>query len=195
MSRFLRLTLIGVATFIVCIAVFAPASLVRYLIKDGGPVALVGPTGTIWRGSGDLAIAGTPIGRVNWSFAPSMLLTGDLGFDVEVRGEQGRPHRARERVGKIGPRGVQRPVRHRPAVGHARALRHPPARHDRGRPRRPHGRLRGAAAADPRRTEMVRGRRRLPFVRSRSRRRAAAARRLHRLIFRSAGNIRVSSGR
>lgn len=88
MSRFLRLTLIGVATFIVCIAVFAPASLVRYLIKDGGPVALVGPTGTIWRGSGDLAIAGTPIGRVNWSFAPSMLLTGDLGFDVEVRGDK-----------------------------------------------------------------------------------------------------------
>jgi general secretion pathway protein N len=85
-SRYLRLTLIGVATFIVCIGVFAPASLVRYLLKDGGPVALVGPAGTIWRGAGDLAVGGTPIGRVNWSFAPAMLLTGDLGFDVEVRG-------------------------------------------------------------------------------------------------------------
>jgi hypothetical protein len=87
-SRLLRLTLIGVATFIVCIGVFAPASLVRHLITDGGPVTLVGPTGTIWRGAGDLAVAGTPIGRVNWSFAPSMLLTGDLGFDVEVRGDK-----------------------------------------------------------------------------------------------------------
>ena len=85
MSRPLRLTLIGVATFIVCLFVFAPASLVRYLLRDA-PITLAGPTGTLWRGSGDLAVAGSPLGRIDWSLAPSTLLSGELGFDVTVTG-------------------------------------------------------------------------------------------------------------
>jgi hypothetical protein len=82
-----RLVLIGIATFIVCLGVFAPASLIRLALLDAPMVTLAGPTGTLWRGSGDLGIAGTQLGRVTWSFAPSALLNGDLGFDVSVTGE------------------------------------------------------------------------------------------------------------
>jgi len=82
-----RLVLIGIATFIVCLGVFAPASLVRLALRDAPQVTLAGPTGTLWRGSGDLGMAGTQLGRVTWSFAPSALLNGDVGFDVSVTGE------------------------------------------------------------------------------------------------------------
>jgi hypothetical protein len=88
MSRALRLTLIGVVTFIVCLGAFAPASLVRYLLRDAAPVTVAGPTGTLWHGSGDLAVAGVHMGRIDWSFAPSALLSGDVGFDVRVHGDQ-----------------------------------------------------------------------------------------------------------
>lgn len=82
-----RLVLIGIATFIVCLGVFAPASLVRLALREAPQITLASPTGTLWRGHGDLGIAGTELGRVSWSFAPSALLNGDLGFDVSVSGE------------------------------------------------------------------------------------------------------------
>jgi len=85
MSRTTRLVLIGVTTFIVCLGAFAPASLVRYLLRDAAPLTLTGPTGTIWRGSGNLAFGGTSLGRIAWSFAPSTLLSGRVGFDVDIR--------------------------------------------------------------------------------------------------------------
>jgi Type II secretion system (T2SS), protein N len=87
MPRTRRLTLIGIATFIVCLAVFAPASLVRFALRDAQQVTLAGPTGTLWRGSGELGIAGTQLGRITWSFAPMALLSGDVGFDVSVAGQ------------------------------------------------------------------------------------------------------------
>ncbi len=88
MSRTVRLTLIGVATFIVCVCAFAPASLVRYALRgDETPITLIGPTGTLWRGSGDLAVSGVHIGHIDWSYAPSALLSGEFGFDVRVRGD------------------------------------------------------------------------------------------------------------
>jgi Type II secretion system (T2SS), protein N len=86
MTRTLRLTLIGALTFIVCVAVFAPASLVRYLLRDATVITLAGPSGTLWHGAGDLAVAGTHVGRIDWSFAPSALLSGELGFDIGIVG-------------------------------------------------------------------------------------------------------------
>ena len=85
MSRTARLVLIGVTTFIVCLAAFAPASLVRYLLRDAAPLTLVATTGTIWRGAGNLAFGASPLGRIEWSFAPSTLFGGRLGFDVVIR--------------------------------------------------------------------------------------------------------------
>ena len=87
MQRPSRLVLIGIATFIVCLGVFAPASLVRIALRDAPQITLASPTGTLWRGFGELGIAGTQLGRVTWSFAPSALLNGDLGFDITVSGE------------------------------------------------------------------------------------------------------------
>jgi hypothetical protein len=84
MSRTTRLVLIGITTFIVCLAAFAPASLVRYLLRDAAPLTLAGEAGSIWRGSGNLAFGGTPLGRITWSFAPSTLLSGRLGFDFDI---------------------------------------------------------------------------------------------------------------
>jgi len=86
MSRPARLTLLGVVTFVICLCAFAPASLVRYLLRDAQQVTLVGLTGTVWRGGGDLALTGIHVGRIEWSFAPSALLSGDLGFDVALSG-------------------------------------------------------------------------------------------------------------
>jgi hypothetical protein len=82
-----RLVLIGIATFIVCLGAFAPASLVRLALRDVPQITLAGPTGTVWSGSGDLGVAGTPLGRIVWSFAPTSLLSGDVGFDVNVTGD------------------------------------------------------------------------------------------------------------
>jgi hypothetical protein len=87
MSRTTRLILIGVGTFVVCAIAFAPASLVRFVIPNGGLLTIASPTGTLWRGSGDLGIGGTPVGAINWSFAPGALLGANFGYDVSVRGE------------------------------------------------------------------------------------------------------------
>ena len=86
MARSGRLVLIGIVTFAICLIAFAPASLVRVMMRDSAPLALTTPTGTLWRGAGDLSFAGTPLGRIGWSFAPTLLLSGEVGFDVTLHG-------------------------------------------------------------------------------------------------------------
>jgi len=87
MSRTLRLILFGILTFLLCAVAFAPASLVRYAIPRDGVVTVAAPTGTLWRGSGELGVAGTPVGTIDWSFAPGALLGANLGYDVAVKGD------------------------------------------------------------------------------------------------------------
>jgi Type II secretion system (T2SS), protein N len=86
MSRTSRLSLIGVATFAVCLIALAPASLVTLLLRDAHPLSLATPTGTFWRGSGELAYAGMALGRLRWSFAPLLVLSGQVGFDITLDG-------------------------------------------------------------------------------------------------------------
>jgi hypothetical protein len=86
MSRTARLVVLGTSTFILCLVVFAPASLVPILLRDLGALTLTSPAGTFWRGYGDLGVAGTPLGRVAWTFSPSMLLGGQVGFDLDLSG-------------------------------------------------------------------------------------------------------------
>lgn len=88
MKRILSLALIGIATFAVCAIVLAPASLVGLLVRDARPLTLGALTGTLWHGSGDVGFDGTPLGRLNWSFAPVLLLNGQFGFDVDLHGDQ-----------------------------------------------------------------------------------------------------------
>jgi len=87
MSRTVRLTLFGILTFVLCAVAFAPASLVRYVVPRDGFVTIAAPTGTLWRGSGDLGVGGMPVGTVAWSFAPGALLRANLGYDVDVKGD------------------------------------------------------------------------------------------------------------
>jgi Type II secretion system (T2SS), protein N len=84
MKRLLRLLLIGIVTFAVCAAALAPASLLRFAVRDAQPLTLGALTGTVWHGSGDLGFDGTPLGRLNWSFAPGLLLNGQMGFVVDL---------------------------------------------------------------------------------------------------------------
>ncbi len=86
MSRTVRLSAIGILTFLLCGLIFAPATLVRRFVPAGGPVTLASPTGTLWRGAGDLGVAGVPIGRIEWSFAPRALLSASFGYDVRIVG-------------------------------------------------------------------------------------------------------------
>jgi hypothetical protein len=88
MKRILRLSLIGIATFAVCAIVLAPVSLVGFLVRDAQPVTLGSLTGTLWHGGGDLGYDGTPLGHLNWSFAPALLLNGQFGFEVHLHGDQ-----------------------------------------------------------------------------------------------------------
>ena len=87
MPRTVRLTLFGIVTFVLFAVVFAPASLVRHVIPRDGFVTIAAPTGTLWRGSGDLGVGGTPVGTIGWSFAPGTLLGASLGYDLAVKGE------------------------------------------------------------------------------------------------------------
>jgi hypothetical protein len=88
MKRFLRLALLGITTFAVLAVVLAPASLVGHFVRDAQPVTIGSLTGTLWHGSGDLGFDGTPLGRLNWSFAPALLLRGQFGFDLDLHGNQ-----------------------------------------------------------------------------------------------------------
>jgi hypothetical protein len=87
-----RVGLIGASTFILCLVIFAPASLVRLLLRDAGPLTLTSPAGTLWQGSGDLGLAGTQLGRLSWSFAPATLLRAQLGFDLALNGARAQLH-------------------------------------------------------------------------------------------------------
>jgi len=87
MSRTGRLILFGASAFVLCVIAFAPASLVRYLVPRDAVVTIAAPTGTLWRGSGELGVAGTPVGAVEWTFAPGALLGANLGYDIDLKGD------------------------------------------------------------------------------------------------------------
>ncbi len=86
MTRRLKLSVIGIGTFLACLLVLAPASLLRLAFVDAEPLALIAPSGTLWRGSGTLAFGSASLGRINWSFAPGLLLQGRAGYAIELSG-------------------------------------------------------------------------------------------------------------
>jgi hypothetical protein len=87
MLRTFRLILFGVLTFLICAVAFAPASLVRYVIPRSSVITVAVPTGTLWRGAGELGVAGIPVGTVEWTFAPGALLGATLGYDIDLKGD------------------------------------------------------------------------------------------------------------
>ncbi len=78
--------LIGGLLFALFVVAFAPAGLLRSLLEPVPGVALLNPTGTIWRGAGDLYLAEQPAGTVRWQFQPVTILQGSLGYHLHLTG-------------------------------------------------------------------------------------------------------------
>lgn len=66
---------------------FAPAGLVRVALEPVRDVSLLEPTGTLWRGHGQLTSQGVPLGRLSWDLRPVTILSGALGYDFSLAGQ------------------------------------------------------------------------------------------------------------
>ena len=75
---------IGLATFALFALVFAPASIVTGQLERLSDTTATGTSGTLWSGSTNLIIQGARVGAVAWQLAPTELLRGRVGFDIEV---------------------------------------------------------------------------------------------------------------
>lgn len=76
----------GAVLFLVFAAAFAPASLLRLLLPADAEVEMLRPAGTVWNGSADVFLGGTPIDRVSWRFQPGSLLRAGLGYQLILLG-------------------------------------------------------------------------------------------------------------
>ena len=85
LAPLLGLALLGVAAFAVFVLAFLPARVVGHGVERLEGVALDNLAGTVWRGDGDIAVGGEPLGRLQWRFAPAALFTGALGLDWRLR--------------------------------------------------------------------------------------------------------------
>lgn len=90
MSALFRTAAIAVLLALLFAVIFAPATLIRPLLPDDGSVTLRRLQGSLWNGSGDLAIAGQPAGHARWAFQPGALLRARLGYAVTLEGPDHR---------------------------------------------------------------------------------------------------------
>jgi hypothetical protein len=81
-----RALLIGIVLVALFIVVFAPAGLLRTLLTPVEGVDLLHPSGTLWRGAGELYLAERNAGQVQWSFRPAALLRGYLEYQLTLTG-------------------------------------------------------------------------------------------------------------
>ena len=85
MTKGLRYTLIGTATFIICLVLFAPTTPISSALQ-GIPGVFVGqPSGSLWRGAVDVAYHGNNLGRLSWSYRPQELLRLRIGFGYSLK--------------------------------------------------------------------------------------------------------------
>ena len=85
MTKRLRYTLIGTATFIVCLVLFAPPAPISSALQRIPGVLVGQPTGSLWRGAVDLAYHGNDLGRLSWSYRPQELLRLRIGFSYSLQ--------------------------------------------------------------------------------------------------------------
>lgn len=78
---------------------FAPATLIRTFLPEDGGITVQRLQGSLWNGSGDLAIGAMDAGRVQWRFRPAALLRARLGYALTLEGPE---HRLDGQVG-FGP--------------------------------------------------------------------------------------------
>ncbi len=78
---------IGLVLFIVFVVALAPAGLLRRATDTVPGLDLAQPTGTIWRGTGQLIVDRQLIGNLAWVFQPLSILRLAPGYDVELKGD------------------------------------------------------------------------------------------------------------
>ncbi len=82
----LRTIVIGLLMFLGFAVAFAPATLVRTLLPDDSGVELLEPRGTLWNGAARLFLGGEGAGSVDWRLRPASLLSGRLGYAIDLAG-------------------------------------------------------------------------------------------------------------
>ena len=85
MTKTLRYTLIGIATFIACLVLFAPPTPISSALQRIPNVFVGRPSGSFWRGAVDLAYHGNQLGQLSWSYRPQDLLRLRIGFSYALQ--------------------------------------------------------------------------------------------------------------
>lgn len=85
MTKTLRYTLIGTATFVVCLILFAPPTPISSALQRIPGVLTGQPSGSLWSGAVDVGYHGNELGRLNWSYRPQDLLRLRIGFSYSLQ--------------------------------------------------------------------------------------------------------------
>ncbi|MEM7079930.1 MAG: type II secretion system protein N [Pseudomonadota bacterium] len=84
-----RYIIIGALLFLSFAVAFAPSGLVDRLVDRVDGVELLGTSGTLWQGRGDLYVTQHNAGQLSWDFNPSALLQMQAGYNWELRSLNG----------------------------------------------------------------------------------------------------------
>jgi hypothetical protein len=76
--------LVGCAVFLLLLISQAPASLLRWAISSSTQATLIGSQGTLWKGSGELLVAGQTLGILSWDLQGVTILQGKLSYHVTL---------------------------------------------------------------------------------------------------------------
>lgn len=87
MLRYITAALLLV--LVICV-IYAPASLLRHLTASVPGMEIVGPSGTLWNGSGGLVVQGELLGTAQWAFAPLQLFNMEVSYAVSFQGRDTR---------------------------------------------------------------------------------------------------------
>ncbi len=77
---------IGILLVLLFLIAFAPAGLLRTLLAQVEGVNLLDPSGTVWRGEGELYLAEHAAGQIQWRFQPAALVRGYLEYQLTLTG-------------------------------------------------------------------------------------------------------------
>lgn len=79
---------LGLGSYLLFLVLNLPAQqALGWAMKSGSlPLSLTGVSGTIWSGEAESAnFERTPLGQLKWQFAPLSLLTGRIGYAIELK--------------------------------------------------------------------------------------------------------------
>jgi len=90
-SRWAGYAALGLALYLLCLLVFAPADyFARGVTRlTRGALIIQQPAGTLWHGNGALVVASTspqPLGQIRWRLQPWKILTGSIGAEFQLDG-------------------------------------------------------------------------------------------------------------